>query len=223
MNSKNTIKIPNYTKGEEVFNMVTHIVGGAGIGITATVLCVIFAALHSNPWAVVGSAIYGAMIIVLYTMSSIYHGLSPRLTAKKVFRVIDHCSIFLLIAGTYTPIALAKIRPVYPVTGWVIFGVVWGVAILGIVANAISIEKFKVFSMICYIGLGWCVVFAWNKTVECIDFWGIVLLLAGGIAYTIGAVLYGIGKKKRYMHSIFHIFVCIGTLLQFFCILFYVV
>lgn len=223
MNSKNTIKIPNYTKGEEVFNMVTHIVGGAGIGITATVLCVIFAALHSNPWAVVGSAIYGAMIIVLYTMSSIYHGLSPRLTAKKVFRVIDHCSIFLLIAGTYTPIALAKIRPVYPVTGWVIFGVVWGVAILGIVANAISIEKFKVFSMICYIGLGWCVVFAWNKTVECIDFWGIFLLLAGGIAYTIGAVLYGIGKKKRYMHSIFHIFVCIGTLLQFFCILFYVV
>ncbi|MBO5280375.1 MAG: hemolysin III family protein [Clostridia bacterium] len=222
MNSKNTIKIPNYTKGEEVFNMVTHIVGG-GIGITATVLCVIFAALHSNPWAVVGSAIYGAMIIVLYTMSSIYHGLSPRLTAKKVFRVIDHCSIFLLIAGTYTPIALAKIRPVYPVTGWVIFGVVWGVAILGIVANAISIEKFKVFSMICYIGLGWCVVFAWNKTVECIDFWGIVLLLAGGIAYTIGAVLYGIGKKKKYMHSIFHIFVCIGTLLQFFCILFYVV
>ena len=222
MNSKNTIKIPNYTKGEEVFNMVTHIVGG-GIGITATVLCVIFAALHSNPWAVVGSAIYGAMIIVLYTMSSIYHGLSPRLTAKKVFRVIDHCSIFLLIAGTYTPIALAKIRPVYPVTGWVIFGVVWGVAILGIVANAISIEKFKVFSMICYIGLGWCVVFAWNKTVECIDFWGIVLLLAGGIAYTVGAVLYGIGKKKKYMHSIFHIFVCIGTLLQFFCILFYVV
>ena len=97
MNSKNTIKIPNYTKGEEVFNMVTHIVGGAGIGITATVLCVIFAALHSNPWAVVGSAVYGAMIIVLYTMSSIYHGLSPRLTAKKVFRVIDHCSIFLLI------------------------------------------------------------------------------------------------------------------------------
>ncbi len=223
MNSKKTIKIPNYTKGEEVFNMVTHIVGGAGIGITATVLCVIFGALHSNPWAVVSSAVYGAMIIVLYTMSSIYHGLHPHLTAKKVFRVIDHCSIFLLIAGTYTPIALTKIRPVYPVTGWVIFGVVWGVAILGIVANAISIEKFKVFSMICYIGLGWCVVFAWNKTVACIDFWGIFLLLAGGIAYTIGAVLYGIGKKRRYMHSIFHIFVCIGTLLQFFCILFFVV
>lgn len=222
MNSKATIKIPNYTKGEEIFNMVTHIVGG-GIGVVATALCVIFAALHSNPWAVVGSAIYGAMMIVLYTMSSIYHGLHPHLTAKKVFRVIDHCSIFLLIAGTYTPIALARIRPAYPVTGWVIFGVVWGVAVLGIVANAISIEKFKIFSMICYIGLGWCVVFAWKRTVECIDFWGIVLLLAGGIAYTIGAVIYGIGKKKRYMHSIFHIFVCIGSLLQFFCILFFVV
>ncbi len=223
MNSKNTIKIPNYTKGEEVFNMVTHIVGGAGIGITATVLCVIFGAIHRNPWAVVSSAIYGAMIIVLYTMSSIYHGLSPRLTAKKVFRVIDHCSIFLLIAGTYTPIALTSIRPVYPTTGWVVFGVVWGVAVLGIVANALSIEKFKVFSMICYIGLGWCIVFAWKKTVACIDFWGIFLLLAGGVAYTVGAVLYGIGKRKRYMHSIFHIFVCIGTLLQFFCILFFVV
>ncbi|MBR6708057.1 MAG: hemolysin III family protein [Clostridia bacterium] len=217
-------KLPNYTRGEEIFNMVSHIVGGA-LGITATVLCVVMAAIHHNVWGVVGSSIYGGTMIVLYTMSSIYHGLSPRLTAKQVFRIIDHCSVFLLIAGTYTPIALCNLREYNTALGWTIFGWIWGMAALGITLNAINLERFKVFSMICYLGMGWCILAAIKPTVEAIPLGGLIFLFLGGIAYTIGAAIYAIGKKmkRHYVHSIFHLFVVLGSLLQFFCILFYVV
>lgn len=216
-------KVPAYTRGEEIFNMVSHIAGGA-LGITATVLCVIMAALHRNVWGVVGGAIFGGTMILLYTMSSIYHGLSPRLAAKRVFRIIDHCSIFLLIAGTYTPIALCNLREYSAPVGWTIFGCVWGMAALGITLNAINLEKFKAFSMICYLGMGWCVLAAVKPTIESIELGGLIFLLLGGIAYTVGALIYGLGKKmkRRYVHSVFHLFVVLGSLLQFFCILFYV-
>lgn len=214
-------KLPNYTRSEEVFNMTTHIVGG-GIGVVATVLCVIMAALHHNVWGVVSGAIFGATMIVLYAMSSIYHGLSPRLGAKKVFQIIDHCSIFILIAGTYTPYTLVTLRSVNTAIGWVIFGIVWGFAALGIVLNSIDIKKFKIFSNICYLGMGWCILMYIKPTVSTLGFGGSLLLLLGGIAYTIGAVLYGIGHSKKWFHSIFHIFVCIGSLLHFLSILFYV-
>lgn len=214
--------LPYYTKGEEIFNMVSHIVGGA-VGITALALCVIFAALHGNTFGVVGSAIYGASMIILYTMSSIYHGLKPALTAKKVFQVIDHCSIFLLIAGTYTPITLSSLRAADPVLGWTIFGVIWGVAALGITLNSIDIKKYKIFSAICYLVMGWCIVFAWKQTVAALGMGGIVLLLAGGISYTVGALFYYFFKKKRYMHSVFHLFVVFGSILHMLSILFYVV
>ena len=131
--------LPTYTKGEEIFNMVSHIVGGA-LGIVATVLCVVFAAIKGNVYGIVSGAIYGATMIMLYTMSSIYHGLKPEKTSKKVFQVLDHCSIFLLIAGTYTPYALVALPKIL---GWVIFGVIWGAAILGIVFNSIDINKYK--------------------------------------------------------------------------------
>ena len=137
--------LPNYTHGEEIFNMVTHIVGG-GLGVVALTLCVIFAALHHNVWGVVGSAIYGTTLIVLYTMSSIYHGLHPDLKAKKVMQVMDHCSIFLLIAGTYTPIALSNLRAYSPALGWVIFGIIWAFAALGITLNAIDLKKYNIFN-----------------------------------------------------------------------------
>ena len=221
MNEKR-LEIPKYTHGEEIFNMVTHIVGG-GFGVTVTALCVIFAALHGNVWGVVGSSIYGAMMIILYTISSIYHGLSPALGAKKVFRVIDHCSIYLLIAGTYTPIALCTIREANAVTGWVIFGVVWGMAAVGITLTAVNLEKYKIFSMICYLVMGWCIVFSWKTATAGLGNAGTAFLLLGGIAYTVGAVIYGLGKKFKYMHSVFHIFCVIGSLLQFFCIFFYVI
>ena len=214
--------IPNYTKGEEILNMVSHIVGGA-VGVVALVLCVIFAALHHNVYGVVSSAIFGASLIVLYTMSSIYHGLNRETTAKKVFQVIDHCSIFLLIAGSYTPFCLCALREYNPIFGWSIFGIIWCLAILGITLNAIDLKKFKVFSMICYLAMGWCIIFKIDDLPRLLTPNGFALLFLGGIAYTIGAILYGLGKKKKWYHGIFHIFCVIGSLLQFLCVLLYVV
>ena len=213
--------LPKYTKGEEIFNMTSHIVG-AVLGVVATVLCIVFAAIRGNVYGVISGAIYGVTMIILYTMSSIYHGLSPKKYSKKVFQVLDHCSIFLLIAGSYTPFALCSIREYDPISGWVIFGIIWIVAILGIVLNSIDIKKFKMFSMICYLAMGWCIVFKITLLPKLLGTAGFVLLLLGGIAYTVGAVLYAIGKKHKYMHSVFHLFILLGSLLQFFCILLYV-
>lgn len=214
--------LPDYTKGEEIFNMVSHIAGGA-LGIVATVLCVVFATQHNNVYGIVSSAIYGATMIILYTMSSLYHGLSPKLKAKKVFQVLDHCAIFLLIAGSYTPFALCTLREDNIIIGWSIFGVIWAMAILGIVLNAIDLKKYNIFSMICYLVMGWCIIFRVNLLPSLLGTTGFILLILGGIIYTIGAVLYGLGKKHRYMHSIFHLCIFIGSLLHFFCILLYVV
>lgn len=213
--------LPKYTKGEEIFNMTSHIVGGA-LGIVALVLCVVFAAVHGNGYGVVSGAIYGVTMVILYTMSSIYHGLNPKRKAKKVFQVLDHCSIYLLIAGSYTPFALCTLREYSTALGWTIFGVIWFVAILGIILNSIDIKKFRVFSMICYLVMGWCIVFKINLLPELLGTAGFVLLLLGGLSYTVGAILYGLGKKHKYMHSIFHLFILLGSLLQFFTILLYV-
>lgn len=213
--------LPKYTKGEEIFNMTSHIVG-AVLGVVATVLCIVFAAINSNVYGVVSASIYGFTMIILYTMSSIYHGLSPKRYSKRVFQVLDHCSIFLLIAGSYTPFALCTLREYDVATGWTIFGIIWGFAILGIVLNSIDIKKYKKFSMICYLVMGWCIVVKINLLPQLLGMNGFILLLSGGIAYTIGAVLYGIGKKHKYMHSIFHLFILLGSFLQFLCILLYV-
>jgi len=213
--------LPKYTKGEEIFNMTSHIVGGA-LGIVALVLCVVFAAVHGNGYGVVSGAIYGITMVILYTMSSIYHGLNPKRKAKKVFQVLDHCSIYLLIAGSYTPFALCTLREYSTALGWTIFGVIWFVAILGIILNSIDIKKFRVFSMICYLVMGWCIVFKINLLPELLGTAGFVLLLLGGLSYTVGAILYGLGKKHKYMHSVFHLFILLGSLLQFFTILLYV-
>ncbi len=213
--------LPVYTKGEEIFNMTSHIVG-AVLGLVALVLCIVFAAIHGNTYGVVSGSIYGTTMIILYTMSSIYHGLSPKKYSKRVFQVLDHCSIFLLIAGSYTPFALCTIRQNDPVFGWGIFAVIWLLAILGIVLNAIDIKKFKVFSMICYLLMGWCIIIKASILPQTLGMVGVVLLVAGGIAYTVGAVIYGLGKKYKYAHSIFHLFILLGSLLQFLCILLYV-
>ncbi|MBE5775078.1 MAG: hemolysin III family protein [Clostridiales bacterium] len=213
--------LPDYTKGEEICNMVTHIVGGA-LGILAVVLCAVFGAIHHNAYAVVSGCIYGSSMIVLYAISSVYHGLSPRLTAKKVMQVLDHCSIFILIAGTYTPFCLVTIRQQSPATGWVLFGIVWALAALGMTLNAIDLKKYDRFSMVCYLLMGWCIVFRIGLIYRLLGVTGFVLLLSGGIAYTLGAVLYGFGKNHRYMHSAFHVFTVIGSVLQFLCIILYV-
>lgn len=212
--------LPDYTRGEEIFNSVSHIVGG-GFGVIALVTCVIVAALKGDVWGVVGSAIYGASLIALYTMSSVYHAL-PKNTGKKVMQILDHCTIYFLIGGTYTPIVLGPIRELSPGWGWTIFGIVWGCAALGAVFTAIDLKKYAVLSMICYLGMGWCIVIAAKITVEALSLPALLWILAGGIAYTIGAVLYGIGSKRRYMHSVFHIFVLLGSIAQYFGIIFYI-
>ena len=213
--------LPNYSRGEELMNTVTHIVGGA-LGIAALTLCVVFAALRHNVYGVVGSAIYGASLIALYTVSSVYHGLKPGM-GKKVMQIVDHCTIYFLIAGTYTVIVLSAIRPRYPVLGWGLFAFEWAMAALATALTAIDLKKYNVISMICYIGLGWAIIPFARQALEVLTLPGFLFLLLGGIAYTIGAVLYGIGSRKKWMHSVFHIFVVLGSVLQFFAVLLYAI
>ena len=211
--------LPRYSFGEEVMNMVTHIVGGA-LGILALILCVGKAALLRDVPAIIGSSIYGVSMVTLYTMSSVYHGLHPSM-GKKVMQVIDHCTIYFLIAGTYTPILLSAFLPVYPALGWGLLIFEWGASALAATLTAIDLKKFNIFSMVCYITTGWAVIPFWRQAMEVLTRPGFLLLLFGGIAYTIGAVLYGIGSRKKWMHSVFHIFVVLGSLLQFLSIFFY--
>ncbi|MCI6851166.1 MAG: hemolysin III family protein [Oscillospiraceae bacterium] len=213
--------LPDYSRGEELMNTVTHIVGGA-LGVAALTLCVVFAALRHNVYGVVGSAIYGASLIALYTVSSVYHGLKPGM-GKKVMQIVDHCTIYFLIAGTYTVIVLSAIRPRYPVLGWGLFAFEWAMAALATTLTAIDLKKYNVISMICYIGLGWAIIPFARQALEVLTLPGFLFLLLGGIAYTIGAVLYGIGSRKKWMHSVFHIFVVLGSVLQFFAVLLYAI
>lgn len=212
------IKIPDYTLGEELMNSISHGVG-ALFSVVALVLSVVFSALHSNVWAVVSCAVYGATIIILYMMSTMYHALKIN-RAKCVFRILDHCTVYLLIAGTYTPYTLVALHG--PV-GWVLFGVVWAAAAAGIVFNAIDMNKFKIISYIAYIAMGWVIIFAFKPLCDAIGFGGVAWLLGGGVAYTVGAVLYVFGKKCRYIHSVFHLFVLAGSVCHFISIFLYVI
>ena len=214
--------LPTYTKGEEIFNMVSHIIGGIA-GIATIVLCSVFGAIRHNSYGVVSGIIFGVSMLFLYTMSSLYHGLTPNSKSKKVFQILDHCAIFVLIAGSYTPFALCTLREYSTALGWVIFGVIWGFAILGITLNAIDLKKYKVFSMICYLAMGWCIVVRIDLLPKLLGMPGFILLLAGGLIYTLGAILYGIGKKHKYIHSVFHICVFLGNLLHVLCVLLYVI
>ena len=215
---KDKILLPKYTLGEEITNAITHGIGCL-LSIAALVLCVVFSAIHHNPYAVVSSAIYGSTSIILYIISTLYHSLKVN-NAKRVFRIIDHCSIYLLIAGTYTPFALVALPKTF---GWIIFGVEWACAIIGIVLNAIDLKKFKVFSMILYLIMGWMIIFSFEELLASIDIAGIYMMLVGGVLYTVGAIIYGFGKKIRYMHSIFHMFVLAASILFFFSIFLYVI
>lgn len=211
-------RLPTYSKGEEIMNMVTHIVGGA-IGIIVLLAGLILA---EGVLAKAAMAVYGGCMICLYTMSSVYHGLHPSL-GKRVMQILDHCTIYFLIAGTYTPIALLVLRPAYPAIGWGLMIFQWGLTALAVTLTAIDLKKYNVFSMICYIGMGWAVLPFMRQTKQVLGENGFAWLLWGGIAYTVGAVLYGIGSKKKWFHSVFHIFVVLGSVLQMVCILGFVV
>lgn len=212
--------LPDYTKGEEIFNTVTHIVGGS-IGVITLVLCVLKSVLAGNVTGTVCGAVFGASMIILYAMSSIYHGLRP-CTAKKVFQIFDHCTIYLLIAGTYTPMLLCALVKESPVTAFAIFGIIWGLTALSITLTAIDIEKYKIFGMISYIGMGWAIIFSVKPMIASIGAEGFYWLLAGGIFYTVGVLFFRFGKKIRYFHSIFHIFVLFGSIAHSLCVLLFV-
>lgn len=217
---KHRITIPSYTLGEELISSISHGVG-ALLGIAGLVLCVVKSAYAQDAWRVVSSSIFGVMMILLYLMSCLYHAFKVN-KAKRVFRVIDHCTIFLLIAGTYTPYTLVSIRQENLWLAWTVFGVIWAVAITGIVLNAVNLKKFAKISVVCYLLMGWMVVLAYGPMSRAIPQPGISLLVWGGVVYSIGAALYAIGSKKRYFHSIFHFFCLGGTLLHFLSIYLYV-
>ncbi len=202
-----------YTLGEEIFNSISH---GAGslLAVGGTVVLIIFSAIFSDAWAVVSSAIYGASLIILYTMSTLYHAITNE-KAKKFFRIMDHNTIFFLIAGTYTPITLSVMGGAL---GWVLFGIVWGAAAIGIVFNSIDLEKFSKPSIVCYVLMGWVVIFAIKPLIEATSPFFLVFLLLGGIFYTLGIIFYAI-KKIKYFHSVWHLFTVAGSAFHYFAIL----
>lgn len=212
--------LPSYTKGEEIFNMASHIAGG-GIGVVALVFSILIPAFRGSVSGVLCGIAFGVSMVALYTMSSIYHGLRPNL-AKRVFQIMDHCTIYFLIAGTYTPILICCMAKQYPLAAWVTFGVVWGLAALATTLTAIDLNKYKTFSQICYIGMGWAVIFTVRQAIETLGTWGFLLVLVGGLFYTGGVVFFRIGKKKRYFHSVFHLMTLAGSVCHVLAVLFYV-
>jgi hemolysin III len=204
-----------YTHGEEIFNAVTHIVGGA-FGVAALIaLCILSA---GNATKLTASIVFGISIIILYTMSALYHFL-PNSTGKYVFRIFDHCTIFLLIAGTYTPYCLIALGGTK--IGMVILIVEWVSAVIGITANAIAMKSIWVrgISMVLYVAMGWMIVLSFRTLLATLSTASFLLLLFGGIAYTVGIVFFAFGKKVKYFHSIWHLFDLAGTALQFVSIL----
>ncbi|MEE3334149.1 MAG: hemolysin III family protein [Ruminococcus sp.] len=202
-----------YTLGEEIFSSVTHGLGTI-LAIGGTAVLIVLSAIFSDVWSVVGSAIFGASLIILYCMSTLYHAISaPR--AKKFFRIMDHNTIFFLIAGTYTPITISILRGWL---GWTLFGIVWGAAIIGIVLNSIDLEKFRKPSVVCYILMGWVIIIAIHPLLNVMSATSLWLLVGGGIFYTVGVIFYAI-KKVKYFHSIWHIFTLLGSTCHYFSIL----
>jgi hemolysin III len=208
----NASPLPSYTRGEELMNMCTHIVGGA-MGLVAMLACVIVAAYHQNGWGITSGIIYGFTVILVFTMSSIYHGLKLEFP-KRVFRVLDHCTIYVLIAGTYTPILLGAFRVVYTVDAWVLFGILWGLALIGVTLTAIDRKRFHIFSLICYLGMGWSAMFRITRLIEVLGAPFFILIVVGGGLYTAGVLFYALGKKVKYMHSVFHLFVNAASIIH---------
>lgn len=211
------IRVPRYTVGEEIANSVIHGVGVAlavgGLGVLTA-----FASLHGNAWHIVGCSIFGAALILLYTASTLYHGI-PHPRAKAVLRILDHAAIFLLIAGTYTPFVLVSLRAPWR---WVVLGAIWALASVGIVFKAVLLRKWAAVSTVLYAALGWVAVLGIKPLLAAIAPGGLVLLLLGGLAYTAGIGFY-VWRRLPYHHAIWHVFVLVGSVLHFFAVLFYAI
>ena len=209
--------LKQYTKGEEIFNAVTHGVG-ALLSIIGGSVIVTLAAVWGGQREVVACTIYAISLVLLYTMSTLYHAF-PFPRVKAVFRVFDHSTVFLLIAGTYTPFMLIGLAG--STKGVIIFTVVWAVALIGVLLNSISVNRFAKLSLILYLVMGWSVIFAIGDVVASLPAAGVWLLILGGVAYT-GGVAFYLAKKIKFMHSIWHLFVLLGSVLHYFCIALYV-
>ena len=210
------------TVGEEIFNAISH-----GIGALLAVACLVVAVVqscltpHYSVWNIVGTSIYGATMFLLYLFSCLYHAIVPP-RAKAVLNYFDHCSIYLLIAGSYTPLCLGGIRLYSAGWAWSIFGVEWGLAILGIVFQCLFINRFRKISNATYLAMGWVVLIALYPLFKALGFWPIFWIAVGGVMYSIGVYFY-MRKETKYMHAIWHLFVLSGTLVHYFTILFYIV
>ncbi|WP_123039268.1 PAQR family membrane homeostasis protein TrhA [Cohnella candidum] len=204
-----------YTKREEVANAVTHGIGTA-LSIAGLVILIVFAALKGTAWHVVSFTIYGVTMVLLYTASTLVHSF-PEGKVKDLFETFDHSCIYLFIAGTYTPILLTALRS--PL-GWSLFGVVWGLAIGGVVFKAFFTKKFLVLSTLFYVAMGWLIVFAWKPLLTLLEPGGLWLLIAGGLLYTFGAVFY-VWRGFPHHHAVWHLFVLAGSICHFFAILLY--
>ena len=217
--------LPTYTRGEEVFNMTSHIVG-AGLGVIALISCIIVSCKHGGGLRLLASIIYGISLILLYTISSIYHGLktdTPKLLrAKKIMQILDHCSIYVLIAGSYTPFALVAFMKYDVAFAWGLFGAIWGLAAIGIILDSIDLRMFRVLTKIIYFFMGWFIIFRINVLPSLITWPGTILLALGGVVYSVGAIFFALGTKMKWMHSVFHLFIIAASILQFFSIILYV-
>lgn len=207
---------PEYSLGEEIANSVTHGVGAA-LSVAGLILLVVLSANDGDVWRVVSFSVYGSTLVILYLASTLYHSFqNPRV--KRVFRVFDHASIYLLIAGSYTPVLLVSMRGAW---GWSLFGVVWGLALLGVAFKVIFIGRYEVLATTAFVLMGWLVVIAFKEMLVRVPPGGIALLIAGGLVYTLGVIFYA-WEKLPFNHAIWHLFVLGGSICHFFAVLFYI-
>jgi hemolysin III len=212
MNSPSTNTFRQLSKGEEIANSITHGIG-ALLSIVALVILIIVAGRHDDIWHMVSFSIYGITLILLYLSSTLYHSFSnPRI--KNLFARFDHISIFLLIAGTYTPILLTSIRGVW---GWTLFGIIWSIALVGAVIRSIYVYRFRKLMVAIYLLMGWIFILAGNQIVHNLPSISLTFLLLGGIAYSVGVIFY-LWRTLPYGHGIWHLFVLAGSVLHFFAI-----
>lgn len=215
MEKRERISIPKYTLSEELINSISHGIF-ALLSIWGLVMLIIKA---QGALAITTVTLYGTTMILLYTISCIYHALSPRVTGKKVMRVLDHCNVFLLVFGTIIPIALVGIGGSL---GWVYFGIVAFITVLGITFSAINVDKNEKIEVACHLINGWSALFLVKPIINNIGIYGLILIIAGGFIYSVGSILYAVGSKKKFMHSVFHFFCIAASICHYFAIYLYV-
>ncbi|KGX91574.1 hemolysin D [Pontibacillus halophilus JSM 076056 = DSM 19796] len=205
-----------FSKREEVANAITHGIG-AVLSVAALVLLVVYASLNGNAWQIVAVSIYGASMLTLYVSSTLVHAFRPG-KWKDLFEIFDHASIYLFIAGTYTPLLLVVLRGTL---GWTLFGIVWGIALVGVVFKVFFVKRFVVLSTVFYLLMGWIIVIAWGPLTETFPFGGMVYLVVGGVLYSIGTIFY-VWRSFQFHHAVWHLFVIAGTVMHFFAVFLYI-